>query len=44
MRRLLEIVFLNSHLDGVTLVPTIRKPFEVLAEVPLSEKSWGGWI
>ena len=31
-RRLLEIVFLNCVLDGVTLVPTMRKPFDVLAE------------
>ena len=40
-RRLLEIVFLNCTLDGVTLVPTIRKPFDVLAEGLLSEKSRG---
>jgi hypothetical protein len=38
-RRLLEIVFLNSRLDGVTLVPTMRKPFDVLAEGLVSEKS-----
>ena len=31
-RRYLEIVFLNFVLDEVTLVPTIRKPFDVLAE------------
>ena len=31
-RRLLEIICLNFRLDGVTLVPTIRKPFDVLAE------------
>ena len=31
-RRILEIVFLNCHLDDATLVPTIRKPFDVLAE------------
>lgn len=38
-RRILEIVCLNCTLDGVTLCPTIRKPFDVLAEghvVPLS--------
>jgi site-specific DNA recombinase len=40
-RRLLEIVFLNCTLDGVTLVPTIRKPFDVLAEGLVSEKSRG---
>ena len=43
-RRLLEIVFLNSRLDGVTLVPTMRKPFDVLAEGLVSEKSRGDWI
>jgi len=31
-RRILEIVFLNCRLDDVTLVPTIRKPFDALAE------------
>lgn len=31
-RRILEIVFLNCRLDDVTLVPTIRKPFDVIAE------------
>ncbi len=31
-RRLLEIVCLNFRLDGVTLVPEWRKPFDVLAE------------
>ncbi len=31
-RRILEIVCLNCRLDDVTLVPTIRKPFDVLAE------------
>ena len=38
-RRLLEIVCLNSTLDGVTLVPEMRKPFDVLAEGLLSENS-----
>jgi hypothetical protein len=42
-RRLLEIVFLNSRLDGVNLVPTMRKPFDVRAEGLLSEKSRGDW-
>lgn len=37
-RRILEIVFLNCTLDGATLVPTIRKPFDVLAEGLLSTK------
>lgn len=31
-RRILEIVCLNFSLVGVTLVPTIRKPFDMLAE------------
>ena len=38
-RRILEIVFLNCVLDDVTLVPTMRKPFDVLAEGLISEKS-----
>ena len=38
-RRILEIVFLNCTLDGVTLCPTMRKPFDVLAEGLVSEKS-----
>ncbi len=38
-RRLLEIVCLNAVLDGVTLVPEIRKPFDLLAEGLVSEKS-----
>ncbi len=38
-RRILEIICLNCRLDGTTLVPTMRKPFDALAEglsVPLS--------
>ena len=38
---MLEIVFLNCRLDDVNLVPTIRKPFDVLAEGLLSENSRG---
>ena len=38
-RRLLGIVFLNLRLDGVTLVSTVRKPFDVLAEGLLSTNS-----
>ena len=41
-RRTLEIVLSNCTLDGVTLCPTIRKPFDVLAEGLLSELSGGG--
>lgn len=33
-RQLLEIVCLNFSLDGVTLVPTMRKPFDILVEGP----------
>lgn len=43
-RRILEIVCLNCRLDGVTLVPEMRKPFDVVAEGLLSEKSRGDWI
>ena len=42
-RRILEIVLLNCQLDGTTLCPTIRKPFDVLAEGLVSEKSRGDW-
>jgi hypothetical protein len=42
-RRLLEIVCLNCTLDGATLVRELRKPFDVLAEGLLSEKSRGDW-
>ena len=38
-RRILEIVFLNCRLDGVNLVPTMRKPFDVLAEGLISKNS-----
>ena len=31
-RRILEIVFLNSRLEDTTLIPQIRKPFDVLVE------------
>lgn len=40
-RRILEIVCLNCSLDGATLVPTMRKPFDVLAEGLVSENSRG---
>ncbi len=43
-RQILEIVFLNCVLDDVTLVPTIRKPFDVLAEGLISKNSRGDWI
>ena len=40
-RRILEILWLNFVLDDVTLVPTMRKPFDVLAEGLLSGNSRG---
>jgi len=40
-RQILEIVWLNCRLDDVTLVPTIRKPFDVLAEGLLVPDSGG---
>jgi site-specific DNA recombinase len=40
-RRILEIVFLNCHLDDATLVPTIRKPFDVLAKGLITKDSRG---
>ena len=43
-RRILEIVCLNCTLDGATLVPTMRKPFDVLAEGLVSENSRGDRI
>jgi site-specific DNA recombinase len=43
-RRLLDIVCFNFLPDGVSLVPTIRKPFDVLAEGPLSVDNRGDWI
>jgi site-specific DNA recombinase len=43
-RRLLEIVFLNCLLEDATLVPTMRKPFDVLAEALVSKNSRGDRI
>lgn len=43
-RRYLEILFLNFFLDDVTLVPTIRKPFDILAEGPQIKNSRGNRI
>ena len=41
-RRILEIILSNCTLNGATLCPTIRKPFDVLAEGLLSKESGGG--
>lgn len=43
-RLLLEIVCLNFTLDGVTLVPTMRKPFDILAKGLLVSSNRGDWI
>ncbi len=43
-RRILEIVCLNCRLDDVTLVPTIRKPFDILAKGLEISKCRGDWI
>jgi DNA invertase Pin-like site-specific DNA recombinase len=43
-RRILEIVCLNCCLNGATLCPTIRKPFDVLAEGLISKDSRGDRI
>jgi site-specific DNA recombinase len=43
-RQILEIVCLNWRLDDVTFCPTMRKPFDVLAERLLSKKSRGDRI
>jgi len=43
-RLLLEIVCLNWTLDGVSLSPTMRKPFDLLAEGLLVSSSRGEGI
>nr|WP_123784709.1 hypothetical protein [Pirellula staleyi] len=43
-RLLLEIVCLNLKLVDVTLVPEMRKPFDMLAEGLLISSSRGDWI
>ncbi len=40
-RRILEIVWLNCSLNDATLCPTMRKPFDVLAEGLISKESGG---
>jgi site-specific DNA recombinase len=41
-RKILEILWLNCRLDGASLYPTIRKPFDVLAEGLILKESGGG--
>jgi len=43
-RRILEITCLNFSLDGVSLVPEWRKPFDMLAEGLVWKNSRGDWI
>ncbi len=43
-RRLLEIVLLNCTFDDGTLCPTMRKPFDILAEGLLVSSSRAGGI
>ena len=43
-RRILEILCLNWTLDGATLVPEMRKPFDLLAEGLDLKDSRGGEI
>ena len=43
-RRILEIVFLNCRLEDANLAPTMRKPFDVLAEGLLLKNSRAGGI
>ena len=43
-RRILEILCLNFSLDGVSLVPVMRKPFDMLAEGLVWKNSRGDWI
>lgn len=42
--RILEILYLNSRIDGVTVCPTMRKPFDALAEGLISKNSRGDRI
>ena len=42
-RRILEITCLNFSLEGATLVPTMRKPFDLLAKGLVSKDSRGDW-
>jgi hypothetical protein len=43
-REIFDAVCVNRLLDDVTLVTTKRKPFDLLAERPFSNKSRGDWI
>ena len=43
-RQILELLHLNFSLNGATLVPTMRKPFDILADGPLVLSSRGDRI
>ncbi len=43
-RRILEIICLNFRLDGATLCPTMRKPFDIVAEGLVLNNSRGDKI
>ena len=43
-RKILDLLCLNCKLEGVSLVPTIRKPFDVLAEGLVLKNGRGGGI
>ncbi|MFH1919938.1 MAG: zinc ribbon domain-containing protein [Planctomycetota bacterium] len=43
-RHILEIICLNFRLDDVSLVPTTRKPFDVLVKGLVVQSSRGDWI
>ena len=40
-RQILEMICLNFSLDGVSLVPEMRKPFDILVEGLSVSSSWG---
>ena len=40
-RHILDIVCLNFTLDGVNLIPTLRKPFDALVNTPIIENGRG---
>lgn len=43
-RIILSVLCLNFSLEGATLVPTMRKPFDLMAEGLFSSDSRGDWI
>ena len=43
-RAIVEVVCLNLEFDGVSLYPTYRKPFDILAKEPVLSYGRGDWI